>query len=98
MEKRTPHFKLVLVKQAAAEQRYRFTRVALEGGAELGLDIDGMLAIIQALTARDFYKSMTTYADHTLWQDVYRPTTDVGQLYLKFTLVEDLLIVSFKEL
>ncbi|AOE85845.1 type II toxin-antitoxin system MqsR family toxin [Pseudomonas sp. TCU-HL1] len=52
MEKRTPHFKLVLVKQAAAEQRYRFTRVALEGGAELGLDIDGMLAIIQALTAR----------------------------------------------
>jgi len=34
MEKRRPHFKLPLVKQAIAEQRYRFTRVALEGGSE----------------------------------------------------------------
>ncbi|MCY1298439.1 mRNA interferase toxin MqsR [compost metagenome] len=98
MKKRTPHFKLPLVKQAAAEQRYRFTGVALRGGADLGLDVDDMLAIIQALTARDFYKSMTAYADHTQWQDVYRPTTYVGPVYLKFTLVEDLLIVSFKEL
>ena len=32
MEKRKPHFKLELVKQAVTEQRYRFTRVALEGG------------------------------------------------------------------
>lgn len=97
MEKRTPHFKLTLVKQAVAEQRYRFTRVALEGGADLGLDLHGMLAIINALTARDFFKSMTTYADHTIWQDVYRPVTAVGPVYLKFTLVEDLLVVSFKE-
>ncbi|WP_220816077.1 type II toxin-antitoxin system MqsR family toxin [Pseudomonas paralcaligenes] len=98
MEKRTPHFKLSLVKAAIAAESYRFTRVAREGGADLGLDLDGMLAIIQALTARDFYKSMTTYADHTQWQDVYRPATRVGRVYLKFTLVEDLLIVSFKEL
>ena len=32
-----------------------------------------MLAVVMALTATDFYKSMTTYADHTIWQDVYRP-------------------------
>lgn len=97
MEKRTPHFKLTLVKQAVAEQRYRFTRVAMEGGAELGLSLFGMLEIISSLTARDFYKSMTTYADHAVWQDVYRPMTTVGSIYLKFTLVEDLLVVSFKE-
>ncbi|MDT4829098.1 mRNA interferase MqsR [compost metagenome] len=56
-----------------------------------------MLAVIDALTSRDFFKSMTTYADHTNWQDVYRPETEFGQVYLKFTLVADLLIVSFKE-
>lgn len=60
MEKRKPHFKLALVKQAVAEQRYRFTRVALEGGSELGMDMADMLAVISALTSRDFFKSMTT--------------------------------------
>lgn len=56
-----------------------------------------MLAVISALSSRDFFKSMTTYADHTAWQDVYRPDTEFGQVYLKFTLVADLLIVPFKE-
>ena len=50
------------------------------------------------LTPVDFYKSMTTHADHTVWQDVYRPSTPAGDLYLKLTVVDDLLIVSFKEL
>ncbi len=98
MEKRRPHFKLELVKQALAEQRYRFTRVALEGGAELGMELADMLGVVCALTSRDFFKSMTTYADHTSWQDVYRPDTEFGPVYLKFTLVADLLIVSFKEM
>ena len=97
MEKRKPHFRLELVKQAVADQRYRFTRVALEGGAALGMEMADMLAVISALSSRDFFKSMTTYADHTSWQDVYRPETEFGQVYLKFTLVADLLIVSFKE-
>lgn len=83
MEKRNPLFKLELVKQAVAEQRYRFTRVALEGGAELGMEMADMLAVIDALTNRDFFKSMTTYADHTNWQDVYRPETEFGQVYLR---------------
>ncbi len=29
------------------------------------------LAVVQGLTALDFYKSMTTNADHRMWQDVY---------------------------
>jgi motility quorum-sensing regulator/GCU-specific mRNA interferase toxin len=41
---------------------------------------------------------MTTYADYRVWQDVYRPTTEVGGVYLKLTVVDDVLIVSFKEL
>lgn len=41
---------------------------------------------------------MTTHANHRIWQDVYRPKTAVGQVYLKLTIIQDVLIVSFKEL
>jgi motility quorum-sensing regulator/GCU-specific mRNA interferase toxin len=41
---------------------------------------------------------MTTHANHKIWQDVYRPTTQAGDVYLKLTVVDDLLIVSFKKL
>jgi motility quorum-sensing regulator / GCU-specific mRNA interferase toxin len=41
---------------------------------------------------------MTTYADHRIWQDVYHPQTSAGPIYLKLTVVEHVLIVSFKEL
>ena len=63
-----------------------------------GVDFDGMLDIVMALTPKDFYKSMTTHADHKIWQDVYRPITPVGEVYLKLTVIDDVLIVSFKEL
>ncbi|WP_235185271.1 type II toxin-antitoxin system MqsR family toxin, partial [Cupriavidus sp. SK-3] len=56
-----------------------------------------MLAIVAGLVPHDFYKSMTTHADHTIWQDVYRPVTPYGGVYLKLTVIDDLLIVSFKE-
>ena len=57
-----------------------------------------MLDVVVALTSADFHKSMTTHADHAVWQDVYRPTTAVGSLYRKLTVIDDVLIVSFKEL
>ena len=47
---------------------------------------------------------MLTVAEETLtaigkvWQDVYRPTTPAGEVHLKITVVEDVLVVSFKEL
>lgn len=53
--------------------------------------------MVRALTRFEFHKSMTTYADHTIWQDVYRPCTMRGDVYLKLTVVDDVLIVSFKE-
>src|SRR5690606_13347773 len=66
---------------------------------EAGLVVQqGMVSIVEALTPQDFYKSMTTYSDHRIWQDVYRPTTGVGEIYLKPTVIDDVLIVSFKEL
>jgi motility quorum-sensing regulator/GCU-specific mRNA interferase toxin len=98
MEKRSPHHQLSNVRALIEEGRVRSTFSALAGGAALGFDFQGMLAIVLALTPKDFYKSMTTHADHRVWQDVYRPTTPSGEVYLKLTVVEDVLIVSFKEL
>jgi motility quorum-sensing regulator/GCU-specific mRNA interferase toxin len=98
MEKHTPHCPLARVKSLVLEQRAHFTRTALEGAARLGFDADGVLTVLNGLTMKDFYKSMTTHANHRIWQDVYRPTTIAGEVYLKLTVVDDLLIVSFKEL
>lgn len=93
-----PHCKLSVVKAMANVGQVRATRAAREGAAALGFDFDGMLAVVLALTTADFYKSMTTHADHRVWQDVYRPTTPAGEVYLKLTVIDEVLIVSFKEL
>ena len=98
MEKSTPHCKLATVKVLIDTGKVRTTQAARAGADALGLDFAGMLAVVSALAPMDFYKSMTTHADHTIWQDVYRPSTAAGDVYLKLTVIDDLLIVSFKEL
>ena len=57
------------------------THSARVGADALGVDFQGMLDVVLAITAADFYKSMTTHADHTIW-----------------TVIDNVLIVSFKEL
>ncbi|MBE0549572.1 MAG: type II toxin-antitoxin system MqsR family toxin [Rubrivivax sp.] len=98
MEGATPHCKLSVVKALVGAGHVRTTRSAREGAVALALDFDGMLAVVMALTSADFHKSMTTHADHRVWQDVYRPMTPAGEVYLKLTVIDDVLIVSFKEL
>ncbi|MFZ0945669.1 MAG: type II toxin-antitoxin system MqsR family toxin [Syntrophobacteraceae bacterium] len=98
MEKHTPHCKLSVVKAMIQAGKVRITLSALAGGAALGFDADGIVGVVIALTPSDFYKSMTTHADDRIWQDVYRPATSAGEVYLKLTVVDEVLIVSFKEL
>ena len=98
MEKRTPHYKLAVVKTLVEADRVCTTYAARAGANELGFTLSDMLDVVMALTPADFYKSMTTHADHTVWQDVYRPNTQAGDVYLKLTVIDGVLIVSFKEL
>lgn len=98
MEKKKPHCPLPKVKALVQAGNVRATESAQEGAALLGFDFADMVAVVAALEMADFYKSMTTLADHRIWQDVYRPNTPAGDLYLKLTVIEDVLIVSFKEL
>ena len=76
----------------------RATFSAISGARAVGLNFDDMVEVVLNLTSGDFYKSMTTHSDHKIWQDVYKPTTKAGELYLKLTVIDDVLIVSFKEL
>ena len=48
---------------------------------------------------KHFYKSMTSYGDHRIWQDVYHVPSVVGTLYVKFTadVVTEFVLLSFKE-
>lgn len=98
MEKGAPHCKLPVVKAMIEAGKVRSTLSALAGGAALGFDFEGIVSVVKALTPADFYKSMTAHADHRVWQDVYRPATSAGEVYLKLTVIDDVLIVSFKEL
>lgn len=97
MEKHRPHYPLSEVKACLRAGKFRATTLAVKGAAALGFDMDGMLAVIAGLTMRDFYKSMTTYQNNHIWQDVYRPQTRAGNVYLKLTILNGLLVVSFKE-
>jgi motility quorum-sensing regulator/GCU-specific mRNA interferase toxin len=98
MEKLTPHWKLSVVKGMIQAGRVRITLSALAGGAVLGFDAAGIYGVVMRMTPKDFYKSMTTHADNRIWQDVYRPSTSAGEAYLKLTVVDEVFIVSFKEL
>ena len=100
MEKRTPHHKLIEIQAEVAIRGIDcFTRSALSGAIALGLKPAQAMAAIQALTTKHFYKSMTTHADHTVWQDVYHCPTEVCMAYVKFTLRTDgSIVISFKEL
>jgi motility quorum-sensing regulator / GCU-specific mRNA interferase toxin len=98
MEKRSAHCPLSVVKASVEAGRVRATFSALAGGAALGVRLRRDREVVLALTPKDFYTSMTTHADHRVWQDVYRPSTAAGEVYLKLTVIGDVLIVSFKEL
>ena len=57
------------------------------------------MATIQTMQRAHFHKSMTAYADHRVWQDVYHVPSELGTLYVKFTAdaVTEFLLLSFKE-
>jgi motility quorum-sensing regulator/GCU-specific mRNA interferase toxin len=97
MEKRTPHTQLSVVKAHIESGKVRITKTALVTSGQIGCYYDDILEVISRLERKDFYKSMTAYSDGTIWHEVYRPNTKFGNLYLKLIVIDDLLVVSFKE-
>lgn len=101
MEKRKPHYSLSEVQTVVADPGSRpFTATALRGGLALGLTEAEMRQVVLVLNQCDFYKSMTTFADHKDWQDVYHGMTQDGvAVYIKITCCSDDRppVIQFKE-
>jgi motility quorum-sensing regulator / GCU-specific mRNA interferase toxin len=98
MEKRTPHYALGdIQRQMQSVADLYLTRSAQQGMRLARMSEAEALRVIQGLDRRCFYKSMTTYADHRVWQDVYHAAYRGRALYLKFQKTDEYFVVSFKE-
>jgi motility quorum-sensing regulator/GCU-specific mRNA interferase toxin len=100
MEKRRPTYDLDAIKTAIGSvATLAITTTALRNAAELGFDRAGIVEVIGSVERKMFVKSMTTFADHRVWQDVYHvPARDL-LLYVKFQadVVTEFMVMSFKE-
>src|SRR5271170_4934778 len=100
MEKLKPHYGLATIKAAFADaSSLNRSFVSKQGADELDMDDAAVVTIIQALGNSDFDKSMTSMADHRVWQDVYKPVVGRRTIYVKFTLDarQAPFLISFKE-
>jgi len=99
MEKGRPHYKLDDVKAVVMAKGVRaFTYTAVSGFSAMGLESADAIAVVLGLTSAMFYKSMTTYVDHRVWQDVYHAPCPNGKTaYIKLTMKEGNVVIQFKE-
>lgn len=90
-EKPKPHYLLNVLKELFRSEKTRhITRRAHEGAVNMGyMDDDAMLAVVEKLCPEHFYKSMTSYGNYKVWQDVYRYQDGEKSLYIKLQLSAD---------
>jgi motility quorum-sensing regulator / GCU-specific mRNA interferase toxin len=99
MEKRTPHYKLYDIQaQMTTVESLHLTRTARNGIRDAEMLVSEALAVVQMLTQQCLHKSMTTHADHRVWQDVYYTQWKDKPLYVKFQRnANGYFTISFKE-
>jgi motility quorum-sensing regulator/GCU-specific mRNA interferase toxin len=99
-EKKKPTDALEAFKAAfAGPDQRRATGMAIKGAAALGVGRAEIVDMIQTMQRPHFYKSMNSFGDHRLWQDVYHVPSAAGLLYVKFTAdaVTEFVLLSFEE-
>ncbi|KAF0183098.1 MAG: motility quorum-sensing regulator / GCU-specific mRNA interferase toxin [Nitrospirae bacterium] len=91
MEKRKPHYALTKFKKLFSDEKTRIiTKTARRGAVPMGyMNEFDILEITDKLCSDHFVKSMTTYADSTVWQDVYKYKDEDNNLYIKLQLSAD---------
>ena len=100
MEKRKPTYDTESIKAAfSAPQSLGATRTASRDAVALGFGRQEIVDAIQSMDRRHFVRSMTSYADHTIWQDVYHVPFGGLTIYMKFTAdrMTGFRLLSFKE-
>lgn len=95
MEKLIPTYKLDDFKMS----NFSITRKAYDTALDLGFNEGDIRRVIHTMKDEHFYKSMTSYANHKIWQDVYHVPYEDLVLYVKFTqnIISEFTLLSFKE-
>ncbi|MCL2714551.1 MAG: type II toxin-antitoxin system MqsR family toxin [Alphaproteobacteria bacterium] len=75
------------------------TSSALRDAIALGFDRSDVVETISRIERRMFYKSMTSFGDHRVWQDVCHVPAGDMELYVKFQagVFTEFMVMSFKE-
>lgn len=99
MEKRKAHYDLASIKAAfASVDTLRMSMTAALSAEKLGFDRLEVVTVVQSITVKCLYKSMTSDRDSKVWQDVYHVPAGELILYVKFTADESgNFLISFKE-
>ena len=100
MEKKRPTYDLAAIRAAfASPGSLAITVSAFRDATASGFDRAGIVGVIQSIDRTMFVKSMTTFADHRIWQDVYHVPAGELVLYVKFQadVVTEFRVMAFKE-
>jgi hypothetical protein len=94
----TPHHDLEHVKLLVRSGRWTINLTPAQHARAMEMDDDDVTECLLGLQAEDYYKSMPSEHDPCIWQDVYRPSFQGRQLYVKFQCDEGTVFVaSFKK-
>ena len=64
----------------------------------MGLTFAEAASVVLGLQRGMLHKSMTSHADHRVWQDVYHAPCPNGKTaYIKMTLQDGAVVIQFKE-
>ena len=95
MEKFTSTYNLEDFKTS----NFTITRSAEKTALDLKFNRNDIRKVVSSMERNHFYKSMTSYANHKIWQDVYHVPCGNMILYVKFTqnVISEFTLLSFKE-
>ena len=95
LEKFTPTYDLEEFKRSDFE----ITKTAQKSAEDLGFDKKSIHEVVSTMKNDYFYKSMTSYANYKIWQDVYHVPYEDLIIYVKFTqnVISEFTLLSFKE-
>ena len=99
VEKRTAHYDLREILATVSKRGIdSFTKTAVLGIDAIGLTQAQGLRVVLDLQRTMLFKSMTTHADHRVWQDVYHAPCPNGKVaYVKVTVQLGATVIQFKE-
>ena len=97
MSIKTPRYSLESIKTLIKKGDSKITSSAiLDAGLHDMTDVDIKNAIY-LLSSSDFYKSMPSHRNESIWQDVYHKEYGGIVWYIKLQIVGIAIVISFKE-